>query len=187
MPTMERWSTRWPRDPMAAGNRATDLPAFCGKRVLILGCGNRLFGDDGFGPEVIDRLEGMYEVPGDVYAMDVGTGIRKLLFTLALDPGPTREIILVDAVDRGGVPGEIYELTADELPAGRRDDFSLHQVPSSNLVHELAGLGISVRVLACQVASVPDSIMPGLSPPMTAAIPGMCRRIAAIAGLAPGS
>ena len=60
------------------------LPAFCRARVLILGVGNLLFGDDGFGPAVAEHLDKLYAPSDDVYIMDVGTGVRKLLFTLTL-------------------------------------------------------------------------------------------------------
>ena len=50
------------------------------KSVLIFGCGNILWGDDGFGPAVIQRLKEHYRLPGNVLAMDVGTSIRDILF-----------------------------------------------------------------------------------------------------------
>lgn len=42
------------------------LPEFCAKRTLILGCGNILFGDDGFGPAVIEYLLSHYDIPDDL-------------------------------------------------------------------------------------------------------------------------
>lgn len=154
------------------------LPAFCTKRVLILGCGNRLFGDDGFGPAVIDYLLAHYDVPDDVYVMDVGTGIRKLLFTLTLSSERPHQIIIIDAVDKGRRPGEIYEISLDDIPIEKNDDFSLHQVPSSNLAKELREAGIDLRVLVCQAGPIPESIKPGLSDALEKAVPKMCVRIA---------
>ncbi len=151
--------------------------------MLILGCGNRLFGDDGFGPAVADFLSGHYAIPDDVYVMDVGTGIRKLLFTLSIDPEVAREIIIVDAVDGGMRPGEIREIAPGDLPPEKREDFSLHQVPSSDMVRELTRRGVRVRVLACQTGAIPPAVCPGLSPPVAEAIVPMCRLIAARAGL----
>ena len=84
------------------------LPEFCRRPILVLGCGNRLFGDDGFGPAVIDHLLANYRIPDDVYVMDVGTGARKLLLTISLSDERPRLIILVDAVDKGKVPGELF-------------------------------------------------------------------------------
>jgi coenzyme F420 hydrogenase subunit delta len=139
------------------------LPEYCRKRILILGCGNRLFGDDGFGPAVIDDLSEHYDVPEDVYVMDVGTGVRKILFTLCLSSTVPEQIVIVDAVDKGRTPGEVFEITLDEIPFQKTDDFSLHQAPSSNLAKELKDKGVNVRVIACQVESIPPDIQSGLS------------------------
>ena len=159
-------------------NTNDHLPAFCGKRILILGCGNWLFGDDGFGPAAIEYLLAHYEMPDDVYVMDVGTGVRKLLFTVSLSPERPQRIIIVDAVDKGRTPGEIFELPLEGLPHDKLDDFSLHQVPSSNLARELRETGVDVRILACQTATIPEICKPGLSECLRNAVPGMCSRIA---------
>src|SRR3990172_1066323 len=100
------------------------LPEFCSKETLILGCGNRLFGDDGFGPLVMEYLLTHYRVPSNTYVADVGTGVRKLLFTLSISPKLPRRMILVDAVDKGRAPGEIFEICLDEIPVEKVDNFS---------------------------------------------------------------
>ncbi len=162
-----------------------DLPDFCTKPVLVLGCGNRLFGDDGFGCDVADYLQAHYHIPDDVYVMDVGTCARKLLFTLCLSPRRPRQIILVDAVDKGRRPGEIFELPLDDIPEEKRDDFSLHQVPSSNLAKDLKDAGVDVRVIVCQVGRVPDSVELGLSEPVARAVPLACAKIAELLSAIP--
>lgn len=154
------------------------LPAFCGKRILILGCGNCLFGDDGFGPAVIEYLLAHYEIPDDVYVMDVGTGVRKVLFTLSLSRERPQRIIIIDAVDKGRTAGKIFEVTMEELPCEKIDDFSLHQVPSSNLARELRDAGVDVRILGCQTETIPENVKPGLSGSLRDAVPKMCSRIA---------
>ncbi len=150
--------------------RTDYLPAFCGKKTLILGCGNLLFGDDGFGPAVISYLTANYRIPDDVYVMDAGTGVRKLLFTLLLSPQHPREIVIVDAADKGKTPGDVFELRLGDLPAEKIDDFSLHQVPTSNLARELKDAGVRVRVLLCQPGPIPRSVSPGLSAPVSGAV-----------------
>jgi coenzyme F420 hydrogenase subunit delta len=155
------------------------LPAFCRARVLILGVGNILFGDDGFGPEVAAYLLAHYRIPEDVYVMDVGTGIRKLLFTLTLSDNRPDEIVVVDAVDWGEAIGRVSEITADQLPLSKVDDFSLHQLPTSNLLRELQECGnVTVTVVACDVQVVPEWIQPGLSPVVQQAVVSAAQRIA---------
>ena len=69
------------------------------KSVLIFGCGNILWGDDGFGPAVIERLKEHYRLPANVLAMDVGTSIRDILFDLVLSDKKPRKIFIIDAVE----------------------------------------------------------------------------------------
>ncbi len=147
------------------------------KPILIFGCGNTLFGDDGFGPEVIDHLRQNHPIPPTVMAEDVGTSIGDLLFDLALSPEKPRHIFIVDAVSGPGHgPGEMFELSVEDLPAQKMGDFCLHQFPSVNLLKELRdGGGVSVRILGVQIKAIPDSVSPGLSPEVSSAIPGACR------------
>jgi len=155
------------------------LPEFCRKRVLILGCGNTLFGDDGVGPAVVDFLNRHYEVPDDVCLLDVGTGVRKVLAVLAMSDTRPEEIVVVDAVDWGGEPGQVYELPVEAIPRQATSNFCTHQAPTSNLLRDLSEQGsVRVTVLACQVDSVPATVRPGLSPAAREAVQAMCRRIA---------
>ncbi len=147
------------------------LPTFCEKRTVILGCGNSLFGDDGFGPAVVEYLLSHYDIPEDIYVMDAGTGARKVLFTLSLSSERPEKIVIIDAVDKGKTPGEFFELPLDDIPAEKTDDFSLHQVPSSNLAKELSAAGVDVHVIACQISHVPESVQPGLSEVVIRAVP----------------
>lgn len=148
-----------------------DLPDFCRKPTLVLGIGNLLFGDDGFGCAVVDYLEKHHTVPDSVCLLDAGTGVRKLLFTLCLSPVRPRRLLIMDAIDGGRSPGELFELDPSEIPPVKLDDFSMHQLPTSNLLRELQeSCGVEVRVLACQTGPLPDEISPGLSPPIQAAV-----------------
>jgi coenzyme F420 hydrogenase subunit delta len=149
-----------------------DLPDFCRKPTLILGCGNILFGDDGFGCAVVEYMETHDLVPPDVCLLDAGTGVRKILFTLCLSPVGPRRLLILDAIDAGRRPGELFEIQPSEIPHAKIDDFSLHQIPTSNLLRELHELhGLDVRVLACQTGPLPDEVRPGLSEPVRKAIP----------------
>lgn len=156
-----------------------DLPIYCQKEILITGCGNILFGDDGFGPKVIDYLQSHFATPENVCLLDVGTGIRKILFTLTLSEARPKVIVIVDAVDKGRTPGEVFEISLEEIPEVKIDDFSIHQVPSSNLLKELQDYcSVKVRILACQIQSIPETIEEGLSEPLLKAVPRAARRLA---------
>jgi len=126
-------------------------PEYATKRVLVLGVGNVLFGDDGFGPAVAEYLQRNLELADDVYVMDVGIGAGDILFNVALSPTKPKRIVIVDAVDVKRKPGEVFELTVDQLPANRLSDFSLHFAPSPNILRDLRDqMGIDVTVVACQ-------------------------------------
>ena len=150
----------------------SDLPEFCQKPALVLGCGNVLFGDDGFGCALVEYVQSHHRVPDNVCMLDVGTGVRKLLFTLCLSPVRPRRLLIVDALDAGRPTGELFEIDPAAIPQIKMDDFSMHQLPTSNLLRELQeACGVEVRVLACQTGPLPQEISPGLSTPVEAALP----------------
>jgi coenzyme F420 hydrogenase subunit delta len=154
------------------GTEQTDLPDFCRKPTVVLGVGNILFGDDGFGCAVVDYVESHYRVPETVCLLDVGTGVRKLLFTLCLSSARPQRLLILDAIDAGRCPGEIFEIDPAEIPPVKLDDFSLHQLPTSNLLRELQeSCGVEVRVLACQTGPLPEEISQGLSEAISGAVP----------------
>lgn len=158
-----------------------DIPECYQKSTLILGCGNILFGDDGFGPSVATSLQKNYPLPKDICVMDVGTAARKILFTLTLGETKVKRLIIIDAVnfaDHGRKPGEIFEISPDEIPNVKIDDFSMHQIPSSNLLKELRDYSkIQVRILACQIKKIPEKVEPGLSNPVQRAVHKMCENV----------
>lgn len=157
---------------MGGEEDGVDLPEFCREGTLVLGCGNVLFGDDGFGCALVEYVQARYPLPHDAHLVDAGTGVRKLLFTLCLSPVRPARVLVVDAVDAGRAPGELFELDPAEIPAVKLDDFSLHQLPTSNLLRELQeSCGVEVRVLACQTGPLPEEVRPGLSPALEAALP----------------
>lgn len=148
------------------------IPECYQKSTLILGCGNTLFGDDGFGPAVIDYLEKDCQIPEDVSILDVGTGAREILFTITLAEKKPERIIVVDALDCQQEPGDIFIIPVENLPDKKIDDFSLHQLPTSNLLKELRDLcQVEVILLAAQPECVPETVKPGLSKKLQDAVP----------------
>lgn len=151
--------------------------------TMIFGCGNVIMGDDGYGPTVVDELNAQGSLPDDVQAVDVGTCIREYLFDylLAEDLRPER-IIVLDAVDfPERSPGEVFYISPDSIPAKKIHDFSLHQFPTVNLLLELEQhTGMEIKILAAQIEHIPEEIAPGLSEPMSKAIPVACEMISQI-------
>jgi coenzyme F420 hydrogenase subunit delta len=117
-------------------------------RTVVFGCGNTLFGDDGFGPAVARRLKEITALPQGVAVEDVGTSIGDLLFDLALSPNGPESIWIVDAVRISGRrAGEVFELDLEDIPREKRADFSMHQFPAINLLQELRDKGgVEIRI-----------------------------------------
>jgi coenzyme F420 hydrogenase subunit delta len=164
--------------PIAEAGPAVEAPDYCRCETLVLGCGNVLFGDDGFGPAVAGQLRRRPDLPPSMVVLEAGTSARQLLFDLVLSPVRPRRIIVVDAVDMGREPGEVWTIEAGELPQVKCDDFSMHQLPTSNLLRELNDLaGVQVRCVVAQVTELPAEVSPGLSRPMREAVQRAGRRI----------
>lgn len=141
------------------------------KSILILGCGNVLIGDDGFGVAVARHLLDNFTIPADVCVFDAGTSVREILFDAILSDKKPSKVVIVDAMDCSREPGELFALDIGSIPTIKLDDFSMHQIPTSNLLRELRDhCGIEVIVIACQVANACDSVNPGLSTPVEAAV-----------------
>jgi coenzyme F420 hydrogenase subunit delta len=155
------------------------MPEYLQKSILIFGCGNFLFGDDGFGPAVAEELESNYKIPDNVYVLNAELSVREILFNVTLSEIRPDTIIIIDAVDFGREPGEIFEIDLDDLPENKIDDFSMHQVPTSNLLRELRDIcKVNVRILSCQVQKIPEEVEPGLSVIVKEQVPKMCDLIA---------
>lgn len=146
--------------------------------VLIIGCGNLLLGDDGFGPGVIDYLQNNYRLPDRVKLVDAGTGAGDLLLQILLGKDVPRVLILVDAVDMGVLPGSVMEIKLNEIPGNKVIDFSLHQGPSLDMLENIVKLrGVEVHVIGCQVGYIPDKVSPGLTGAVAEAVPKAAKMI----------
>ena len=148
--------------------------------VVVLGCGNPLFGDDGIGPAAVEYLLGHCSVPPNVTVMNAGTGVRNLLFDIALGDGTVKKVIVVDAIDAGRAPGEILEIDPRDIAPKKLFDFSMHQMPTSNLLLELQDhCGVVVKIISVQVECIPEVVRPGLSETLSRTLPALCGKILA--------
>lgn len=136
-------------------------------RIVVAGCGNPLFADDGFGPAVIEALQEV-DLPDDVKTIDAGLGGPHFIFTL-LDPEVTERLIIVDCADFGGEPGQLARLKVEDLPPGAYRD-----AHSWDLAEPLQRIKdrIEITIIGCQPGhvSAPEFEM-GLSEEVESAIP----------------
>jgi len=154
-----------------------DWSAMFSAPVVVLGCGNTLFGDDGIGPRAVAELAREYapaSAPDSaVVFLDAGTSVRTLLADLLLSGASPRRLVVVDAVmEPGREPGSILEWPLrDSSDPGKRPA-SLHQAPTPLLLEAVRSrLGCEVRVLTVQAARIPEEMDETMSPEALAAIP----------------
>jgi hydrogenase maturation protease len=93
--------------------------------ILVLGIGNVLWADEGFGVRCVERMHELWDLGPDVRTMDGGTqGLYLVPYVTE-----SRRVLVFDAVDFADPPGTIRVLRGDEVPAAMgAHDVSLHQV-----------------------------------------------------------
>ncbi len=92
--------------------------------ILLLGIGNLLWADEGFGVRVVEQLQKRYRFAENVKIMDGGTqGVYLIEHVQAADV-----LVVFDAVDYGLAPGELKRVENDDVPnfLGAKK-MSLHQ------------------------------------------------------------
>ena len=84
-------------------------------RLLVVGCGNSLAGDDSVGLEIVRRLRERYELEGAQQPQSLPSDCACTFLQLA-DAGPgllelfpqAEAILFIDAVESGATPGTIH-------------------------------------------------------------------------------
>ena len=105
--------------------------------ILVLGLGNSIMTDDGFGVKVVNTLSSRYLFHGKIRLVDGGT--------LGLDLLPHLEgvesLLIIDALDMRDKPGSIFRLEGEEVPRAFTSKLSVHQMGLQDLlaVAELQG------------------------------------------------
>ncbi|MCI4676681.1 hydrogenase maturation protease [Candidatus Mycolicibacterium alkanivorans] len=152
-------------------------------RILIAGVGNIFLGDDGFGPEVIRRLEDRF---GDdtVRVTDYGIGGMHLAYDLLED---WSALILVDALPNRGSPGLLHVFDADHESLGATSALDAHAMDPGTVFASLRALGgIAPRtiVVGCEALDTDDGI--DLSQPVRAALPAAVQAVQAAVAILRG-
>ncbi len=142
------------------------------------------FGDDSFGPAVIDFLNKKYSelLKDRAFVIDVGTGMSDFLFDILLSPIKPKKLIVLIVIDSIISPsrsaGELLEIQPNQLSSEKAPLFFLHQFPSVNLLKELKEeTGVEVCVFVVQAKRIPKEVNSGLFLEVRKVIPCMCKRI----------
>ena len=98
--------------------------------ILVLGLGNTIMTDDGFGVGVVEKLALRYHFHGPVQLISGGNlGLDLLPFLAKLG-----SLLIIDALDMRGEPGQIFRLEGDEVPRAFAGKLSVHQVGLQELL-----------------------------------------------------
>jgi hydrogenase maturation protease len=123
-------------------------------KTLILGIGNVLWADEGFGVRCVERLAERYSFGPEVHVLDGGTqGLYLLPF---LDGA--RNLLVFDAVDYGLAPGTMKVVEDGEVPAfmGAKK-MSLHQTGFQDVIATAQLMGICPERL-CLTGVQPEEL-----------------------------
>jgi hydrogenase 3 maturation protease len=138
------------------------------EKVLIIGVGNRLRGDDAFGPLAIDRLLESTTIPSNWILVDGGE-VPENALGLVEKKKPSR-ILLIDACDWEGIPGEVRFFSSEEIIKLPLRTISTHGVPLSFWVKmtQVEHPTVIIELLGIQAASL--EFNSPLTPPIAASL-----------------
>jgi len=161
------------------------------RRVLVAGIGNMFLGDDGFGVEVVRRMD-RSALPANVEVADYG--IRGVHLAYELLNGRHDVLVMVDAVPVEGPPGTLAVIEvdaasvdgaapgadpADPLGPPAVDGHGMHPVAVLRLLRQLGGELPRVLVVGCRPAVIDECME--LSQPVHAAVENAVRLVTELA------
>ncbi|WP_444462788.1 HyaD/HybD family hydrogenase maturation endopeptidase [Rhodobacter capsulatus] len=132
------------------------MPAFKPDRVLVLGIGNVLWADEGFGVRCVERMAETHALPAGVRLLDGGTqGLYLLPFLEEAEA-----LIVFDAVDFGFTPGTLVTMRDEDVPAfmGAKK-MSLHQTGFQDVIATAQLMGYCpahMTLIGCQPVELED-------------------------------
>ena len=92
--------------------------------VTILGVGNVILRDEGFGVRVAEYLDAHYDFPESVQVIDGGTlGIELTQYVTG-----TKKLLVIDSINGGQAPGTRFHFHNDDIMAHFQDKLSAHEV-----------------------------------------------------------
>ena len=124
--------------------------------ILVLGIGNVLWADEGFGVRCVEVMADRFAFPTHVRLLDGGTqGLYLLPFMEESDA-----LIVFDAVDYGLEPGTMKVVEGDEVPAfmGAKK-MSLHQTGFQDVIATAQLMGYcpeEMMLIGCQPVELED-------------------------------
>ncbi|MDA3972133.1 MAG: HyaD/HybD family hydrogenase maturation endopeptidase [Desulfobulbaceae bacterium] len=104
------------------------------KRILVLGVGNILLGDEGAGVRAMEMMQDRYDFSDNVEFLDGGTAGFELLSYL----DDKTDLFIFDAIIDEGKPGTVKRFNLDNPPAFFQNRISPHQLGLSEMLSTAA-------------------------------------------------
>jgi len=144
-------------------------------KTLILGIGNPILKDDGVGPRIIEELRQHIADP-DVTLQETSlSGVNLMEMLIGFD-----RVIIIDAIQTGGKPGQVYQLSTQDFGVPQGDTFSEHNMSlfqSIELGRKLAlHMPSNVMIIAIEAKDVTD-FGEGLTPTVEKAVPTVIKQV----------
>jgi len=90
----------------------------------VLGIGNIILSDEGFGVRVVEYLQKNFTLPENIQLIDGGTlGVELTHFITG-----TQRLLIIDSIDGGAEGGKIFHLRGDEIKKHFAQKISAHEV-----------------------------------------------------------
>jgi hydrogenase maturation protease len=137
------------------------------KPVLVLGIGNLILKDEGFGVHVVQKMANI-TLPDDVELMDGGTMGIDLLYYIE----GRKKVVVIDVVDAGSPPGTLYRFTDKNIEYHKGMLRSAHEIDFTYILKTAEQLG-TIPDEVIFIGITPQEIEPGvgLSPVLEEKIP----------------
>ena len=119
------------------------------EHVMIMGVGNILLSDEGFGIRVVEALQQRYDFPDNVSVIDGGVLGINLMGVIA----EADQLIVVDVIRNKGNPGDLYRIDEKDVPERIRAKNSLHQIDF-----------LESLTLCQALDKVPETVIVGIEP-----------------------
>ena len=134
----------------------------------VLGIGNTILSDEGFGVRVVEYLQKNFTFPENVALIDGGTlGVELTHFVTG-----TKRLLIVDSIDGGVEAGTTFHLRGDEIKAHFAQKISAHEIGIQDVLTmlELSGKKIPcVELIGVQPFSLEAGVE--LTEPMKKFVP----------------
>lgn len=138
------------------------------KEITVLGIGNTILSDEGFGVKVVEYLRENYKFPENVNLIDGGTlGVELQHFIIG-----TEKLLIIDSIDGGAAAGTTFHLHGGEILNHFTQKISAHEIGIQDILTmlEITGKKIPcVKLLGAQPYSLDAGI--NLTPQMKKLLP----------------